>query len=1593
MKNTYSDKNTFYGIYRGYVVYNEDDGVRGRIKVFVPGVYSSKYADQHEFLPWCLPAMSIFGGNAPNDNDECLNKETGWASVPHAGNYETGAQVFVFFENGDINYPIYFAAAQSGEGWISEHPNQHVFHSDNVRIRIDENVKDARSTCKFDSYNSKNSTIAKAQLEKDCKRNEWTFKDGNIEQLETRIDIEVEASNLNAINLNIYGNVNTHIDGNWFIEHIGNKYEYHEGDTFIKHKGSTHIEQDGHWNKIHNGNRSYKHEGKYLYNQTGDAMITRTGTLYEQINGDVTNIYGGNLLQKISKNTDQMYNGYRNEFVLDNLTLKVEGEYNGEVSKGITFVSYDEIDYTAKEYISFVTRKGNITLKTNGEFELLEDGNITTDGFTNLGNRGNIHFISTFGNINMQCVKNDDIANFCQKSVVVPWNPGFLAEIRENPLLNLTFNKYDATTKGLNFPTSIFDIQGFIEFFLSLPNLFIYDGLPVFFPTKMIIQNPNIPEPNNTNDLSWIPKFRSEATDWRNIPDDVYWKLPGRMMGNINIETWSGDINIKTESEIGCAGNINISACEKTGTMTGYKIGCVNISNSAKKRIYPDPRDLFFDSDFKARNQGQLNIFSHATNLDDAIKNKFQLLPPIVNGLIFSTFKTSLTVRGSDYDHFYLMNALNLLTNGNLEEAVDPELLNKIIKSEAPKLGCIKCIADYFLGVPGLQDLCYVTENLKDFSPWGFHKYGFSRFNPLDWPNPRGTFNILTLDYDKISLGDGHAIEEGFVDRELNGPNIGSFNINSSGDMNISNGHNFYQTTNASNSECKRTVTHVVTEKALDFYPPIILTNLVKGIHDLWSNTGGLIFEIDHGVIKILKILFGGIKIDTGIKILNIMPLIEYISLGWDNTKIENIGPQITYVDKHYDTYKFDLGIEFENMLDELMRSDLSKSKVEFAKDEYILQSYNGSYESSYKMGDDKSFVITEFTKDIAVDIYLNDAYHQYTWKDKKGCLSKVKTHDDLFHFHWKLLDTPPVGFPLGIGYPKWTFKNDYVANYNFGQGLTENKQSIETSEWFWHDDVNIVNNVLEPGESYIDFVDNKNVTTDSNGKSYFKSLIGAVPRDIRTTILEAAGSGIFLTENQNAGVDINKSYARTAGNDYVNDKKHIIGHDMIENFVANAIRSTTKTITYESPINTNVFTLHSDNIWEDEEEKRIYSTNQMTTIISGTHTSSEYDDDEDWDREESNNFEFNETGFSLNNIVLKNGTTAADSYSFNNIYLENGSNSSGSISGSFNNIGIKNGVNTPSASNIFSFENGGNGNSSENHFSLLNGINSLYTINNFDIVNGVIDENNSKIEEEAYNSNNLSINNGSGIKTTNIYTINNGLYTNNSTNLYSINNGTSQGKAGNAGVFNTISINNSDHNQEILLDGSIIENPNNESNIISGDIRVYTTNNLIENAGTSYTLNTPLQTENTVTKIFNNVESFTINTADKTTNVERYIVNNSETIQMSSVSGITLTSPRVVIDRIISTGEHHGDFFGRHIGDGGPAVGDKLWWATYDSLYYVVQPLNTPAPNVSINSPEIQEPVPAPVNTGIITPILLVIGKLINKFMHFELSFLEKYF
>jgi hypothetical protein len=175
----------FPNIYRGEVVDNEDPNNKGRIKVFIRGVYPNNFINNPKALPYCEPAMSIFGGGFTSKSGS-LNSETGITSVP-----KVGAQVFIFFEDGDHNYPIYFAISQGGDGWLSSNPNQHVLQTENVS---------------------------------------FVFDDSSNKVLSINVKGDVD--------LTIEGNLTETITGDITRTHTGKYTEIHTGDKEITHTGN-----------------------------------------------------------------------------------------------------------------------------------------------------------------------------------------------------------------------------------------------------------------------------------------------------------------------------------------------------------------------------------------------------------------------------------------------------------------------------------------------------------------------------------------------------------------------------------------------------------------------------------------------------------------------------------------------------------------------------------------------------------------------------------------------------------------------------------------------------------------------------------------------------------------------------------------------------------------------------------------------------------------------------------------------------------------------------------------------------------------------------------------------------------------------------------------------------------------------------------------------------------------------------------------------------------------------------------------------------------------------------------------------------------
>ena len=275
----------FFGMYRGIVVKNDNTEIpyQNKIKVFIPGIYPETLASDYSNLPWAEIVSSFFGGGWKNeraDEDENqLNKETGWCSVPKSGeNLLEGAQVWCFLESGDQNYPKIFAVSQNGtseknHGWFTEHPKQEAFKSDNITIRIDENQADDRSTCKFDSYNKNCTYLSKKSL---------------LINEPTLLDIQIRNPKLNAINLQITGNINIKHIGNKFEETFGDIHTSHFGNHFLYHEGSTH--------HVQMGDTTHEKTGKLIEKIVGDQVITIEGDINRTRTGNSTFMTSGNML-------------------------------------------------------------------------------------------------------------------------------------------------------------------------------------------------------------------------------------------------------------------------------------------------------------------------------------------------------------------------------------------------------------------------------------------------------------------------------------------------------------------------------------------------------------------------------------------------------------------------------------------------------------------------------------------------------------------------------------------------------------------------------------------------------------------------------------------------------------------------------------------------------------------------------------------------------------------------------------------------------------------------------------------------------------------------------------------------------------------------------------------------------------------------------------------------------------------------------------------------------------------------------------------------------------------------------------------------
>lgn len=134
------DEYQFHGFYRAIVIDNNDPLKSGRVKVKVMPMFGGVNDDA---LPWAILADASMG-----------NIDSGHVNIP-----EINSHVFVFFENGDHRYPVYFASTPSIQNGVPDIP-QITREADQSVTNINSNAESGISTAGGGSWNEPNSAHA-----------------------------------------------------------------------------------------------------------------------------------------------------------------------------------------------------------------------------------------------------------------------------------------------------------------------------------------------------------------------------------------------------------------------------------------------------------------------------------------------------------------------------------------------------------------------------------------------------------------------------------------------------------------------------------------------------------------------------------------------------------------------------------------------------------------------------------------------------------------------------------------------------------------------------------------------------------------------------------------------------------------------------------------------------------------------------------------------------------------------------------------------------------------------------------------------------------------------------------------------------------------------------------------------------------------------------------------------------------------------------------------------------------------------------------------------------------------------------------------
>lgn len=244
-----------FGNRRGEVIDNVDPLGAGRVKIRVFGVYDDLPDDA---IPWALYSDPFMGGNS----------DVGGRFIPDMGNH-----MWVFFEEGDPEQPVYFAGAPArSDGPMEavtsgEYPHNKVFKTKSGH------------TIEFDDTEG-NTRIRIAH--KSDSQKIWAENGDVEEQIIGTLTIIVEQD----ANIHVKGNANETIDGDCLRVIKGNLREVVDGNFNSQVKGDHVSSINGRRKEVSSGGSEYLSTTQVDVAGSHVALNRKKGAAVETVDGE-----------------------------------------------------------------------------------------------------------------------------------------------------------------------------------------------------------------------------------------------------------------------------------------------------------------------------------------------------------------------------------------------------------------------------------------------------------------------------------------------------------------------------------------------------------------------------------------------------------------------------------------------------------------------------------------------------------------------------------------------------------------------------------------------------------------------------------------------------------------------------------------------------------------------------------------------------------------------------------------------------------------------------------------------------------------------------------------------------------------------------------------------------------------------------------------------------------------------------------------------------------------------------------------------------------------------------------------------------------